>query len=334
MKNVTFFSSSERIENFSHYMDTNPQVFNILNYVKNFFDENNITYQTYNYNAYQHGYKKLDYVFYSQAEYLGTLVGKLTNKFYPSDVVKKLSNKFTMSSFLYENGFNQLENKLINCVDDIGNFQNFIIKPICGSGGKSQFTESRIKFNLDDLSKIEYKKFKDINHLLSLIDDNKLNSMLLAGRFFIQNAYMYDDIDRVTFNGTIDENSNILFGRTIMRKYYAPLKSNCIMYFDAEIDEENLIRNFIKKNSIRNSAFFLQYIRIDNKLFPMDWNIRFFGKALRFAEFKNKPLETHQLLCNLYDIPFTPEYDTKKWITKEEYDVNLRHWNIIDNHVK
>ena len=93
------------------------------------------------------------------------------------------------------------------------------------------------------------------------------------------------------------------------------------------------IKNHVE-NSIKNAAFFLQFIKINDKLFPMDWNIRFFGKALRFSEMNNNPIETHQLLCNMYDIPFEPIYDTKKWITKEEYDINLRHWNIIDSCIK
>lgn len=306
-KKVTFFSHSLDLklvdkttpEKFNNYSVSD---LNLYEYLRTFFTSNNIEYDSYMHAGQREldTTKQLDYVFMASNDWFGSKLGRLTSRWYSVDVATKLLRKDILPYFLKEYGFNCLQTKRIKNVKQI-DMQNFIIKPIIGTLGRSIYQRKSKDFEY----KFTYKAYENVDQLLQDISITELNSILNddnpLNNYCIQQANMNDRYELYYIYGVTNQNCDVYFARagsTFFKNkenYYGDNKR-----FFNEIEENSLIRNFVKDKNIRNSSFCLQLIRMDdNLLYPIDWNFRI---QLRPPIINERTDELDKQLFHMYDI--------------------------------
>lgn len=318
MKHVTFFQEYGILENIKS-SDMSYSTNTVLHFIKTFFENNSITYETYS-NIKNYDYKTLDYCYNNYSDKMSLLISKLTNRWYPTDVVQSLLYKDTISNYLSKYGFNELETKKINSIDDIGNFKNFIIKPRLGTGKSTQKSITTPKKNITP--DIAYKKFNDIDHMLKFINDKQINNILSDGFYCIQEAIMTNKITQVSFHGTVNCQGNVYFARTLTRNYLDDNNSLTSRKFNVYKKQEEFIQNFVKEKEIKNTHFIFQCIVVGDKFYATDWNFRLISLTSRYYEIVNNPSEFIQLLSNMFDIPCINFYRNDDWLTTDYIKVD------------
>ena len=317
MKKVTFFTRNivdgiEYTDNFE-FREEEPHYKNDLIYlkgVKDFFDIYDIKYETYNGSN-----VGVDYAYLAWADELSLKISDLTDRWYPKAVNEKLIRKDMMPEYLKQFGFNCLDTKKINSVDDVSG-NNFIIKPIIGSGGKNG---RRISLDhLDPKFKDQIFSYKPYSIVGEFLKDINLDSDISQFRkksdaifqtkdprngYCIQRACMSPQYEIYTIYGVVNSNSDVYFTRagiTWWKDSKTYIESKCWKQFYNEIPENEFIRNFVKIEKIRNAAFALQLIRMeDGLLYPIDWNFRIKPKP---PKLNNRIEELYKMLCHMYDI--------------------------------
>ncbi len=307
-KKVTFFSHSLDItlvdktkpENFSNYL---PSDLNSYEYLRSFFDANNIEYENY----FHAGHREMDtsknveYAFLASNDLFGSKIGSLTSHWYPLDVAAKLLRKDALPYYLERFGFNCLPTKRIKHTKQI-DMENFIIKPIVGTLGHSIYNhrEKNTEHNF------AYKTYEDLNALLQDIPMSELNDILNddnpLNNYCIQKANVSDKYEMYYIYGVTNSNCDVYFtraGSTFWKNknnYYGDNKR-----FFNETAENDLIANFVRDQNIKNASFCLQFIRMeDNLLYPIDWNFRV---QLRPPIINGRTEELDKQLLHMYDIP-------------------------------
>jgi len=319
MKKVTFFTKAikdgiENADDFEFREEDNyfKQDLSFLKGVKDCFDIYNIKYETYSKFS-----SDVDYVYLAWSDDLSLEISDLTDRWYPKSVTEKLIRKDRMPIYLKQFGFNCLETKRINSIDDI-TWNNFIIKPIIGSGGSNAYNY-RIpiveqKYFIDPRDKepvFSYKRYETRDLFLkdydSIIDVFRFKSELenkdLRNGYCIQRACMSSEYEIYTIYGVVNSRSNVHFSRagsTIWKNSREYIGSKFNKLFYNEVPENEFIRNFVKIEKIRNASFGLQLIRMeDGLLYPIDWNFRI---KPRMAIVNNGIEELYKQLCHMYDI--------------------------------
>lgn len=303
-KKVTFFTKKDRIEDVDNFEfreedDYFSQELSFLRGLTDFFDIYNIQYETYD------GSSNVDYAYLAFTDDLSLQISDLTDRWYPKSVTEKLIRKDIMPEYLRGFGFNCLDTKKINSIDDIvGN--NFIIKPIIGTLGKnilhllnkvkepnfSYKTYATTEEFLKDINFEEFRKFKE--------DAIFQNNDPMNG-YCIQRACMSSQYEIYMIYGVVNSNSDVYFTRaasTMWKNSKTYIGSSKRFY--NEIPENTFIRNLVKTEKIRNASFALQLIRMeDGLLYPIDWNFRI---VLRPPKINNRIEELYKQLCHMYDV--------------------------------
>jgi hypothetical protein len=314
MKNVTFFTKNildgiEYADNFKFRQEDNyfKNDLIFLKGLKDFFDIYGIKYETYNgSNA------SVDYAYLAWTDDLSLKISDLTDRWYPKAVTEKLIRKDMMPEYLKRFGFNCLDTRQINSVDDVSG-NNFIIKPIIGTSGKNiifiGLPDRRFhKFKEPIFS---YRSYATVSAFLNDIDldisqfrkkfDTIFENIDPRNKYCIQRACMSSQYEIYTIYGVVNSDSDVYFtraGSTIWKNFREHVSDNKRFY--NEIPENQFIRNFIKSEKIRNASFGLQLIRMeDNLLYPIDWNFRI---QPRPPAINNRIEELYKQLCHMYDI--------------------------------
>jgi hypothetical protein len=209
-----------------------------------------------------------------------------------------------MPGYLRGFGFNYLDTKRINSVDDISG-NNFIIKPIIGT-----FGTNILRFDGSGERKFAYKPYTTTKEFLKDIDleefrEFRENAIFrnndIRNGYCIQRACMSSQYEIYTIYGVVNSNSDVYFtraGSTIWRNSKTYIGYNKRFY--NEIPENTLIRNLCKIEKIKNASFCLQLIRMeDNLLYPIDWNFRI---QIRPPKINNRIEELYKQLCHMYDV--------------------------------
>jgi hypothetical protein len=304
-KKVTFFTKKARIEdadNFEfregdHYFKSD---LSFLKGVKLFFDIYNIQYETYD------GSSDVDYAYLAYSDDLSLQISDVTDRWYPKSVTEKLIRKDIMPEYLRGFGFNCLDTKRINSVDDIvgNNLNNFIIKPIIGTLGhnilhSNEFKEPNFSYKTytttgEFLKDIDFGEFREFR-------ENAIRNNDIRNGYCIQRACMSSQYEIYTIYGSVNSNSDVYFSRagsTIWKNSKTYIGDHKRFY--NEIPENQLIRNFVKLEKIRNASFGLQLIRMeDNLLYPIDWNFRIQPRPPAIA---HRMEELYKQLCHMYDV--------------------------------
>lgn len=231
--------------------------------------------------------------------------------FYPLEMVTSLIDKSSLPSFMASFGFNELPTKRIFSVADIGSTTNFIIKPIV-------FTNGSVIANLPiNNFSFRYKKFVNVETLTAVYDINLLDAALANGDYCVQQAVMDADFDQVTISGSVNGKGEVYFRRHAVWQW----RNNNMVFQVRERQgyevEKNLLSSMLSQ--VKNAAFGVQFISIDNKLYPIDWNFRDPPRTT-MVELALCPQEFEQALAHQFDIPHEKIISNDVWETSLNVD--------------
>jgi hypothetical protein len=313
MKKVTFFTRNildgiEYADNFKFREEDDffKNDLSLLKHIKSFFDIYDIKYETYNGSN-----TSVDYAYLAWGDDLSLKISDLTDRWYPKAVTEKLIRKDMMPEYLKQFGFNCLDTRQINSVDDVSG-NNFIIKPIIGTGGKNIIFigPQDPRFPRFKEPTFSYKSYATVGEFLKDIDLDisqfrKNFEFIFQNKdprngYCIQRACMSSQYEIYTIYGVVNSDSDVYFtraGSTIWKNFRDFTGHNKRFY--NEIPENQFIRNFIKSEKIKNASFSLQLIRMeDDLLYPIDWNFRILPRP----SINNRVEELYKQLCHMYDV--------------------------------
>jgi hypothetical protein len=213
-----------------------------------------------------------------------------TDKYYPNEIVKKLLCKDLMTDLLASEGFNRLDTRRVRAAVDIDQ-QDFILKPLVGSGGKASFGNG---------SKADYRRFHDVQAL----------SDYVSGDFgFLGNGYLIQEADQIaldrtaTVSGVVNGKSEVLFLRESRTTWVdlRPTHTTRLPPNDELQIERELLARFVEKYKIRNAWFGLQFLNRNGKWYPIDWNFRLPPPLL--IDYKlSEPEELERIALHMLDL--------------------------------
>jgi hypothetical protein len=229
------------------------------------------------------------------------LASKL-DRFYPMDLVRLLIRKDKMPELLEGHGFAKLDTARVSSIKDI-KLRNFIIKPILGAGSKSMDG-----FNSD----LSNRKFSDVSELLDKFSPDAIERDLSRG-FVVQQAVMGDEHTTASVGGTVNSRGEVMFVRSAISTWHGEFRVHSIRgHHLASLDEtKTLLRAFIDKMNIRNTAFSLQLLLLGDKFYPMDWNFHLAAPYV-FDAMRSQPGEFYAAVHHMMDsneFNFTPPTD-------------------------
>lgn len=290
----------------------NLQLFKLESFLK----DKKIDFDYYQHDPYTDSSKYVNDYFYfcDNNDSRSLAISLLTNRWYNIDTAKKLLQKHIMPEYLGNYEFNVLRTKKIESIDDIS-FDNFFIKPIIGTGSSTN------KFKINP--HLSYKKYSNVQELLKNIDENSLNSILSKDNYCIQESDFPDGYNIYAIGGVTNGNAESYFYRVGKSFWLNQKRQNTIRKFDFCSQEKKLLEKFLKQNNIKNSTFLVQFIEIDNLLYPIDWNFRLSPQWIMDCH-KVRNDEYIKTICHLYDIEcnLPNTYDDTWELNRGEYELN------------
>lgn len=230
------------------------------------------------------------------------LIAAKETSFYPYDMVVNLLRKDLLVSFLGARGFNQLVTKKLSSINDITGFGTFIIKPLVGSAGRS------IVLREKDVS-FAYKKFANVDELLAVATETDINEVL-ASNFYCAQQAVSGNYDQITISGAVNGRGDVYFRRNARWVYENDVLIKQIREYTSFANEKALIQNLLAP--VRNAAFNVQFVVINNQLYPIDWNFRDPGRTVRL-ELEKNPVEFKQAMAHQFDIEYTKILANDVW---------------------
>jgi hypothetical protein len=231
---------------------------------------------------------------------------------YPYDMVVELLRKDTLPAFMSTHGFNALETKRVYSVLDIAGFSNFIVKPVIGCN-------SRASVWMGTPPDFVYKRFISVDDLLIGRDKAEIDLALASGNYCIQQAVMSGDFEQVTISGSVNGKGEVYFRRNATWVWKADVLTSQHRERSTYATEQALLAPML--STVRNAAFGVQFIVMDGKLYPIDWNFRDPGRTVK-VELALNPAEFEQALAHQFDIPHDKVLASDVWDTvmSENFD--------------
>lgn len=224
---------------------------------------------------------------------------------YPYNMVVELLKKYTLPAFMSTHGFNSLETKRVYSVLDIAGFSNFIVKPVIGGN-------SRASAWMGKIPDFVYKKFVSVDDLLIGRDSANIDLALASGNYCIQQAVMSGDFEQVTISGSVNGNGEVYFRRNATWVWKSDVLTTQHRERSTYATEQALLAPML--STVRNAAFGVQFIVMDGKLYPIDWNFRDPGRTVK-VELALNPAEFEQSLAHQFDVPHDKVLADDVWDT-------------------
>jgi len=235
--------------------------------------------------------------------------------FYPQDVALSLIRKDRMPSLLGGHGFKELETVRLKSAMD-ATLKNFIIKPVLGAAGAPMAS---------DYSAIWYKKFNDVSEMLDKFDADTINGAIRSGAI-AQQAVMGRKHITASVCGTVNGKGEAYFVRSSLSEWDGSFRTHTIRGHDLRgaADIKIKLREFIANSNIRNAAFSLQLLELDEAFYPMDWNFHLPATYV-FDALKICPEEFHAAIHHMTDSSVDSfEASKDKWfINRKEASNNV-----------
>jgi len=211
-------------------------------------------------------------------------------------------------------GFNALETKRVYSVADIAGFSNFIVKPLIGVSGLGLpgfgITPDFITQQLVGIK--TPLRFSSVDDFLVGRDSAVVDASLANGYYCIQQAVMGENFEQVTISGTINGSGDVYFRRNATWVFESGVMTKQHRERSTYTAEQALLAAML--SPVRNASFGVQFIVLDDKLYPIDWNFRDPGRTVK-VEQKLAPVEFEQALAHQFDIPHDKVLENNVWDT-------------------
>jgi hypothetical protein len=230
-----------------------------------------------------------DFGFVYQKDLNVVRVAQNYKNFYPLEVAKKLIRKDLLSDYLKSAGFDVLPQGTINTAADLDGVRDFIIKPVLSQGATA------LGSKVND-SEFAYRIFHS---------DYPGEVLKYPGKYFWQRAVTSSLFLTYTISGSVNGSGDVWFFRDSKNEKINitgyNLRSRKYNYPEiAKLHPK--ISEFIKSQKIRNAAFSVQFLELDQKFYVHDWNFRISQRYL-FDMLRGNRSEMKKYFSHMFDIP-------------------------------
>jgi hypothetical protein len=242
-----------------------------------------------------------DFGFVYQKDLNVIRVAQSYKNFYPLEVAKKLIRKDLLSDYLKSAGFDVLPQGTIDTAADLDGIRDFIIKPILSQGAAA------LGSKVND-SEFSYRIFHS---------SYPREVLKYPGKYFWQRAVTGPRFLTYTISGSVNGTGDVWFFRDSKNEKINitgyNLRSRKYNYAQVAVLHP-VIADFIRNHGIKNAAFSVQFLELDQKFYVHDWNFRISHRYL-FDMLRGNKTEMKKYFMHMFDIPNDlPDEYPDEWV--------------------